>query len=90
MNKGFTFIETAVVLLIISMLSLLSFKSNIFVYESIYIETKQLEAMAKGERTEVLSGLSFNYNGNINHGQTVKIQGKECIFQLGFGRYHCE
>lgn len=91
MNKGFTLIEMLVVLLMMTVFSIV-FSVGVMKYEKTYFNPIkcQLEAMSKKEKCQLNEYIHFNENGNINHAQTVKINGKTCVFQLGMGRYHCE
>ena len=90
-NKGFTFLEMMVVLMVISALSLLFVLPVVFADElgvDSIIEA-QLKAMADSERVVIQEGLWFNIRGNINQAQTVNYKGFKCVFQLGFGRFTC-
>lgn len=90
MKQGFTLIEMLLVLIIITIVSNLSIKKITTTKNYENIELKQLKAMATGQRVYVNDTIWFNHNGNINHGQTLKINGKTYVFQLGFGRYRIE
>lgn len=50
----------------------------------------QVMAMKDLKRKEFDDDLWFNENGNINRAQTKMIANKTCVFNLGFGRFHCE
>lgn len=90
-NKGFTFLEMMVVLMVISALSLLFVLPVVFSNEMSVdsIIEAQLKAMAHSERVTLQDNLWFNVRGNINMAQTVNYKGFQCVFQLGFGRFSC-
>lgn len=90
-NKGFTLLEMMIVMLCVSVFSLI-FIPKIVVYDHKNFNplTCQLEAMAHKKKCEYNETISYNQNGNINHAQTIKVNKKTCIFQLGMGRFRCE
>lgn len=91
MNKGFTLIEMMLVLFILVSLTLIfSIKPTLFHYDYFNPVHCQLKAMSSKEKCELNKTLHFNANGNINHAQTISINKKTCVFQLGMGRYRCE
>ena len=91
LNRGFTLVEILVVMLCVVSLTLIF---NILMPK---IEVQgfnpthfQLKAMATRQKISFTQTLHFNENGNINHAQTIKINDKHCVFQLGMGRFYCE
>lgn len=96
-KKGFTLLETMLVLSIIVILTALStFKFNpisLNQFENEYLLT-QLKALSQN-KTYVLnhhessnvSFLSFNHFGNVNQAQTIVIKNRIFTVQLGSGRY---
>lgn len=91
-NKGFTFVEVLVVMAALGVFTLLFMLP---VYFSSKMDTNNiieanLKAMALGKRVNITDSLWFNGRGNINQAQTIQYHGFTCVFQLGFGRFHCE
>ena len=89
--KGFTLVESILVMLVLVSLSLLfgiMIPSKQYYFKSPHI--CQLKAMSTRRACHYSKDIWFNENGNINHGLTIKIDGFICVFQLGMGRYRCE
>lgn len=94
MNKrGFTLLEMMTVLFVISVLMVLSL-SSIHIYANFDPTPKlhylQLKAMYEQKQNVYSKSLWFNKNGNVNHAQSILIDGYICTVQLGFGRLNCE
>lgn len=90
-NSGFTLIEVLLVLFTITLFSLVFIPSKVeFENHLINPITCQLYAMSHKDKCVFINDLSFNENGNINKAQTRIIFNKECVFQLGMGRFRCE
>ncbi len=91
-NKGYTLLELLVVISIVTSMSLFFIAPMVLSHElnTVAIIDSQLSAMAQMKRVFYNDTLWFNYKGNINHAQTLKINQLSCVFQLGMGRYTCE
>ena len=85
-------VEILLVLLLISLLVSIFGMPLIIASEKKYLGVVdvQLEAMATCQTKEFQQGISFNHKGNINMARTITINGYNCVFQLGMGRYYCE
>lgn len=90
-NSGFTIVELLVVMLILLSLPVI-FNFNFIKFSFDYFNPThcQLKAMTNRKNCHYTKTLHFNENGNINRAQTIKVGKKECVFQLGMGRFYCE
>lgn len=90
-KRGYTIVEMVLILTIISTFTTYSFNrvNKQPQYHRMPLSC-QIEAMTKRKTCVYTNGLTFNENGNINRGQTLKINNVICIFQIGMGRYACE
>lgn len=103
-KAAFTLVESLFVISIISMVLLFSFNhipSGIhFLDDTSLISTIiyhcQSDSLVSKKKVNLshyfneinVGDYTFNSSGNINHGGTVKLMDKECVFQLGMGRFY--
>jgi len=96
-NKGFSLIETLIVLLLLTMVGTLTMRpfdtalTQSQDFQSKLIHTR-FDALLTHQtitlETEVLTdyAIRFNAQGNINMGQTIPFKNKEVVLQIGTGR----
>ena len=98
-ESGFTMIESLFSMSIIMMMIFLTLPN--MHYSGTFIESQekwcqmiyhtQLQAMLSKTRIELeTTGVTFNAFGHINHAATIVLDGHQCIFQLGSGRFYFE
>ena len=91
LNKGFTLVEVLIVLLcVVSLTILFNISWQKIEFNHLNPTHLQLKAMATKQKVSFTKTLHFNENGNINRAQTIKLNNKDCVFQLGMGRFYCE
>lgn len=98
MNKGYTILESAFTILIISLLIVLtkpflnSFSLTSTKLLTLDIYKCQLTALHTRQVCQMneLKQVSFNPFGNVNKANTILVNQRKLIIQLGFGRFRFE
>ncbi len=98
-NKGYSLIETVVVLMVLSLSASLFLKpieSTYLVlmeFQSSYLHT-QYSSLRHHSKTTLETSIatdfpvSFNASGNVNMGQTLTFNNRSVVILLGTGRIH--
>jgi len=96
-NKGFSLIETLIVLLVLTLVGTLTIRP----FETVLTQSQDFQSKLIHTRfdallshqtltlaTEVITEypIRFNAQGNINMGQTIPFKNKEVVLQIGTGR----
>lgn len=93
-NEGFMLVECCIVLVAVSIMTLLVIpshefsKNNKYLFQSDYLY-HQSNAIKEAKHTAFqwdTIAVIFNENGNVNQAQTVEVNGKKIVIELGGGR----
>ena len=91
-KKGYTLIETLVILLIVTSLTLISLTNyNELSLEQFYLMNdycyNQSLAIKNTERISLNNEISFNELGHVNRAKTININGHKIVIHLGNGYF---
>lgn len=90
-NRGFTLIESLIVIFIVSTMSLVLVAKPFKIIEFRRPLTHyQIDAMTSKQRVNFVQEHWFNGDGNANRSGRFSYFQKNCLVYLGYGRYVCD